>query len=201
MQPEVEKSTPKTKPKLEKTSRKRRRRSKHAKKRSIILEYFKKTHEFNVIISKLKPKHTESAKILSKTISKIEIIEESIDKKERKQSIKNLKVKTRSKHSSKSKSKNGKKEVPKLKASLTINEKLQTIKSTKRVLLKTITSKDKNKQNPRLLRSGKKLSKNKAEKMKNSPRTRSQKKGRASVRKEKSGAKRKVISKLVEVKK
>jgi hypothetical protein len=183
-----------SKVKHEKSVRKRRRRSKHNKKKSVILEYFKKSHEFNVIIGKHKV--PESARPLSKTISKIEIKEESIDKKDLNKSIKNLKVKNRSKNSSKSKTKRV--ETPKLKASLTINDKLLSLKSTKRVLLKTINSKEKN---PRQLRSGTKLGNVKTEKAKSSLRTRSQKKGKSSVKKEKSTSKRKVISKLVEAKK
>lgn len=89
-------------------------------------------------------------------------------------------------------------EKPKLKLNLTIPDKLESIKSTKRILMKTIASKE---SNPRLLRSGKTLGKLKFEKSSNTPRTRSHKKDKSgSKSKDKSGSKRKIISKLIESK-
>lgn len=182
-----------------------RSKSKQNKNKSIILEYNKLTHEFKVIISKNKsnPLHlTYLVSELSKSFKKLEIKEEFIDKTDKKRSIKNLKVKTKSKNPSKSRSKHLSKS--KLKPSFVATPKVTTTKSTKRVLLKTTKTLTAADINSRLLRSGKKLPKSHPQKpslvTKASPRTRSHNKNsKASTTKTpKTSSKITVISKLIE---
>ena len=135
---------------------------------------------------------------MPKSSKKIELRNDSFsENKKGSEPIKNLKVKTKSKKSSKSKTKPP--EVPKLKATLSTPASTIIHKSTKRVLVKTVAQKD---LNPRQLRSGKKLGKTKSGvksdfKSKQSPRTRSQRKvAKVDGKHEKATSKRKVISKL-----
>jgi hypothetical protein len=179
--------------KLETSAQKpqRKKSSRRKSKKSVFIEYSKLTHSLKVIVKKIRGEKVKS-KVHKSTTLKPKKSEKSLVK-EKKTPIKNLKVKSR-RNASVAKDPAQSDKILEKKSPLN-KVKLESGKSTKRVLLKTMVVKE---SKSRQLRSGTKLGKpSKTEAKKSSPRTRSQKK-KQDDKADTSKIKRKVISKLVE---
>lgn len=169
----------------------RKKSSRRKSKKSVFIEYSKLTHSLKVIVKKIRGEKVKS-KVYKSTTLKPKKSEKSLVK-EKKTPIKNLKVKNR-RNASVAKDPAQSDKILEKKSPLN-KVKLESGKSTKRVLLKTMVVKE---SKSRQLRSGTKLGKpSKTEAKKSSPRTRSQKK-KQDDKADTSKIKRKVISKLVE---
>lgn len=170
----------------------RRKSSKRKSKKSVFIEYSKLTHALKVIVKKIRGDKVKS-KIHKSTTLKSKKSEKSLVK-EKKTLIKSLKVKSK-RNVSVAKDTAISTKILEKKSPLD-KVKLESGKSTKRVLLKTMVLKE---SKSRKLRSGTKIGKPpKTETKKSSPRTRSQKKMTQEDKVDTSKIKRKVISKLVE---
>lgn len=173
---------------IEEPKPQKRKSVKRRSRKCVMIEYSKVTNELKVIINKIK-----GEKVRTKIHKTVTLREKKIEKplsketKEIKTPIKNLKLKTKR---SCSLLKNISKEVKnKIKKAPVKKEKTDSIKSFKRVLLKTKVTKE---IKSRTLRSGVAVGNiTKTSKSKQSPRTRSQKK--QSSKREPSKSKRKLI--------